>query len=132
MLRFMALLGSKSQNDVMIQSASESEQREFSNREVTSMTANQFDLSNNMAVFTGGNGGIGRGIALAFAAAGASVAIIGRNEDKNEAVLRELELLGVKACALAVDVTAYSELPAAIESIQERLGSITVLVNNAG
>jgi NAD(P)-dependent dehydrogenase (short-subunit alcohol dehydrogenase family) len=52
-------------------------------------TSALFDLTNR--VVTGGNGGIGRGIALGFAAAGVAVAIIGRNEDKNERVLNELK-----------------------------------------
>ncbi len=55
---------------------------------------NLFDLSGRVAIVTGGNGGIGRGIALGFAAAGASVAIIGRNEEKNQRVLDELSEFG--------------------------------------
>ncbi len=56
-----------------------------------------FDLSGEVAVVTGGNGGIGRGIALGFAEAGAAVAILARNEEKNRAVVEELAKAGVQA-----------------------------------
>ena len=64
-----------------------------------------FDLSGEVAVVTGGNGGIGRGIALGFAEAGASVAILARNEEKNRAVVEELAKAGVNAIAVPLDVT---------------------------
>jgi 2-deoxy-D-gluconate 3-dehydrogenase len=55
-----------------------------------------FDLSNHVALVTGGNGGIGRGLALGLAQAGAAVAIFGRNQQKNDAVLAELKASGSK------------------------------------
>jgi 2-dehydro-3-deoxy-D-gluconate 5-dehydrogenase len=55
---------------------------------------NTFDLTGRVAVVTGGNGGIGRAIALGLAAAGAKVAVLGRNEEKNQRVLSELKALG--------------------------------------
>jgi 2-deoxy-D-gluconate 3-dehydrogenase len=91
-----------------------------------------FDLSGRVAVVTGGNGGIGRGIALGLAEAGASVAILARNEEKNRAVLGELEKLGVKAVAIRLDVTRRSELAPAMEEVERRLGPVDILVNNAG
>lgn len=65
-----------------------------------------FDLSGRVAVVTGGNGGIGRGIALGLAEAGAAVAVFARNEERNQQVLSELKVLGVPAMALRVDVRA--------------------------
>jgi len=96
------------------------------------MTSSLFDLSGTVAVVTGGNGGIGRGIALGLAEAGASVAILGRNMEKSNRVLGELRAVGARALALQLDVTARDELAPAMEAIENELGSIGVLVNNAG
>ena len=54
-----------------------------------------FDLTGQVAVVTGGNGGIGRSIALGMAEAGAAVAVFARNEEKNQQVLTELKSIGV-------------------------------------
>jgi len=91
-----------------------------------------FDLSGTVAAVTGGNGGLGRAIALGFAKAGAAVAILGRNEEKNRRVHAELEALGVPALALQLDVTERSALAPAMAEIEAKLGGIGVLVNNAG
>ncbi len=61
-----------------------------------------FDLRGRVAIVTGGNGGIGRGIALGFARAGAAVAIFGRNEEKNANTLTELKGAGGRAIAVQV------------------------------
>jgi len=91
-----------------------------------------FDLTGRVAVVTGGNGGIGRGIALGLAGAGASVAIFGRNEEKNRKVLAELEAIGARALALKVDVTDRAGLEPAMEKVERELGGVGILVNNAG
>jgi 2-dehydro-3-deoxy-D-gluconate 5-dehydrogenase len=91
-----------------------------------------FDLSGEVAVVTGGNGGIGRGIALGFAEAGASVAILARNDEKNRAVLNEVKKYGVPALAVTLDVTRRDDLRPAMDEVDRKLGPVSVLVNNAG
>jgi 2-deoxy-D-gluconate 3-dehydrogenase len=78
-------------------------------------TTNLFDLSGRVAVVTGGNGGIGRGIALGLAQAGAAIAILARNEEKNQRVMGELQAIGVAGSAVKLDVTARAELRPALE-----------------
>jgi 2-dehydro-3-deoxy-D-gluconate 5-dehydrogenase len=91
-----------------------------------------FDLSGEVAVVTGGNGGIGRGIALGLAEAGASVAILARNEEKNNAALAEIKTLGVKGIAVQLDVTRRDALAPAMAHVERELGPVSILVNNAG
>jgi 2-dehydro-3-deoxy-D-gluconate 5-dehydrogenase len=91
-----------------------------------------FDLSGRVAAITGGNRGIGRGIALGLAAAGAAVAVLARKEENNRAVLDELKRLGVPAIALKLDVRKRADLRPAIETVERELGPIDILVNNAG
>ena len=90
-----------------------------------------FDLSGKVAVVTGGNGGIGRGIALGLATAGAKVAILARNEQRNRDTLAELRALGNPALALKLDVARRADLKPALASIERELGPIDILVNNA-
>ena len=91
-----------------------------------------FDLTGRVAIVTGGNGGIGRGIALGFAEAGAAVAVFGRNEEKNQQVLSELKSIGVPSMALKVDMTDRAGLQPALNRVESELGSVSILVNNAG
>ena len=93
---------------------------------------NPFDLSGRVAVVTGGNGGIGRGIALGLAQAGAAGAILARNEEKNQRVMGELEALGVAVLSVKVNVASREELQPALAKVEETLGPISILVNNAG
>jgi 2-dehydro-3-deoxy-D-gluconate 5-dehydrogenase len=91
-----------------------------------------FDLSGSVAVVTGGNGGIGRGIVLGLAEAGAAVAVFGRNDEKNQQVLAELKTIGAPSLALKVDVTDRAGLEPAFERVESELGGVGILVNNAG
>src|SRR5258707_11219687 len=91
-----------------------------------------FDLTGRVAVITGGNGGIGRGIALGLAEAGAAVAILARNDEKNRAVVDELASAGVPATSVQLDVTRRDDLRPAMENVERKLGPISILVNNAG
>ena len=91
-----------------------------------------FDLTGQVAVVTGGTGGIGRGIALGLAEAGAAVAVLGRNEEKNQRVLSELKAIGVRSMAVRVDVADRVGLEPALNSVEAELGGISILVNNAG
>jgi 2-deoxy-D-gluconate 3-dehydrogenase len=95
-------------------------------------TAALFDLTGRVAIVTGGNGGIGRGIALGLAEAGAAVAIFGRNEEKNRNVLAELKAAGVPSMAVKVDLTDRAALEPACNQVERQLGPVSVLVNNAG
>jgi NAD(P)-dependent dehydrogenase (short-subunit alcohol dehydrogenase family) len=92
---------------------------------------NLFDLTGKIALVTGGNRGIGRGIALALAGAGAAVAIIARDEEKNRATLADLQNEGVVAVALRVDLAKRNSIKPALDQIEQRLGPIDILVNNA-
>jgi 2-dehydro-3-deoxy-D-gluconate 5-dehydrogenase len=96
------------------------------------VAANMFDLSGRVAAVTGGNRGIGRGIALALAQAGAAVAVLARNQDNNRAVLAELTKTGRPAIALALDVRKRDALAPAIDQVERTLGPLDILVNNAG
>ena len=91
-----------------------------------------FDLTGRVAVVTGGNGGIGRGIALGLAEAGAAVAVFGRNDEKNRRVLSELKAIGVRSLAMRVDVSNRAALEPALNQVESELGDIGILVNNAG
>ena len=91
-----------------------------------------FDLTGRVAVVTGGNGGIGRSIALGLAEAGAAVAVFGRNDEKNQHVLSELKAIGVPSIAVKVDLTHRAGLEPALSRVESELGGIGILVNNAG
>jgi 2-deoxy-D-gluconate 3-dehydrogenase len=95
-------------------------------------TPASFDLTGRVAVVTGGNGGIGRGIALGLAEAGAAVAVLGRNDEKNQRVLSELKAIGGPSVAIKLDLTQRAALQPALDRVETELGAIDVLVNNAG
>jgi len=96
------------------------------------MPTSPFDLSGKVAIVTGGNGGIGLGMARGLAAAGAAVAIVGRDEAKSNAAVAELGQSGAKAICLRADVTDEAAVTAMVERVRRELGRIDILVNNAG
>jgi len=91
-----------------------------------------FDLSGKVAIVTGGNGGIGLGMARGLATAGAAIAVVGRNEAKSIKAVAELSKAGGKAISVAADVTDETAIAAMIERVRGELGRIDILVNNAG
>lgn len=91
-----------------------------------------FRLDGDVALVTGAGAGIGRAIALTFAAAGANVVVTDRTEDGARAVAAAIEAAGGRALALPCDVTKPEQLEAAVAGTIETFGSLTVLVNNAG
>jgi 2-deoxy-D-gluconate 3-dehydrogenase len=91
-----------------------------------------FDLRGRVALVTGGNGGIGLGMARGMAEAGAAIAVAGRNTAKSEAAAAELAKLGVKTAVLNVDVASEASCRKMIEDAAKALGRIDILVNNAG
>ena len=91
-----------------------------------------FDLDGRVALVTGGNGGIGYGMAEGLAAAGAAVVIAGRNAEKNEAALRRLGEAGHRAAQIIADVTDEAACQAMVAATVERYGRLDILVNNAG
>ncbi|MDP7102229.1 MAG: glucose 1-dehydrogenase [SAR202 cluster bacterium] len=91
-----------------------------------------FDLSGKTAIVTGGNGGIGLGIARGLAQAGANIVIAARNESKTEAALDDIRELGAKAIGTATDVTDEASVAAMAEAATNEFGGVNILVNNAG
>ena len=91
-----------------------------------------FNLKGKVAIVTGGNGGIGLGMASGLADAGACIAVVGRNEDKSKAAVAELASRGVRAVAVAADVTDKEAVSRMVERVRSELGRIDILVNNAG
>ncbi|MCW5749916.1 MAG: glucose 1-dehydrogenase [Alphaproteobacteria bacterium] len=96
------------------------------------MSMKAFDLTARVALVTGGNGGIGLGMAKGLAEAGATVAILGRNRDKNEAALASLAALGRPASAHQGDVTSEADLKRVVAEIEQRHLRLDILINNAG
>jgi 2-dehydro-3-deoxy-D-gluconate 5-dehydrogenase len=91
-----------------------------------------FDLSGKVAIVTGGNGGIGLGMARGLADAGADIAVVGRNAEKSKAAAAELAARGVRAIAVTADVTDKQAVAAMVERVARELGRIDILINNAG
>jgi 2-deoxy-D-gluconate 3-dehydrogenase len=91
-----------------------------------------FDLTGRVAIVTGGNGGIGLGIARGLGQAGASVAIVGRDAGKSEAAVTELREAGADAAAFIADLLDQSAVVAMVRAVAERFGGVDILVASAG
>ncbi|MEE9517404.1 MAG: SDR family NAD(P)-dependent oxidoreductase, partial [Candidatus Adiutricales bacterium] len=95
------------------------------------MTIPNFSLENKVAVITGGKRGIGKGIALTFAEAGADVAVCGRTLPDLEKVAEEIEALGRRSLAMKADVSEKRDVENLMERTVREFGTIDILVNNA-
>jgi len=91
-----------------------------------------FDLSGKTAIVTGGNGGIGRGLAMAFAQAGADVCIAARNEEKLAKTKIAIEALGANCLSVTCDVNKLEDIERTLTLTRECFGACHILVNNAG
>ncbi len=92
----------------------------------------QFALTDRVAVVTGGSRGLGRGIALALAAAGAHVVPVSRTQADLDAVAAEILLLGSRALPIAVDVTSEAQVQEMVQRVVDEFGRIDILANSAG
>ena len=96
------------------------------------MPSKMFDLSGRVALVTGGNGGIGLGMAEGMADAGSAIMVAGRNTEKNAAAVAKLKAMGVDADSVVVDVSDAASCDAMVAATLKRFGRIDCLVNNAG
>lgn len=93
---------------------------------------NLFDLRGRVAIVTGGNGGIGLGMARGLAGAGANVVVAARNVEKSRAAVVELQAQGAEARAVSVDVADERSVAAMVDEAAAWRGRLDILVNNAG
>ena len=93
---------------------------------------NLFDITGKVAIVTGGNGGIGLGMAKGMASIGASILVAGRNADKARAAVAALRTIGGKAEFFQVDVTQQDQCIAMVKEAQRIFSRVDILVNNAG
>ncbi len=94
---------------------------------------NPFDLTGKAAIVTGGNGGIGLGIARGLAQAGASIAVLGRNEAKSREAVRLIsEATGASTLVVTADVSKPEDVERAVAETQSAFGRVDILFNNAG
>jgi 2-deoxy-D-gluconate 3-dehydrogenase len=91
-----------------------------------------WDLQGKVAIVTGGNGGIGLGMAQGLSAAGATVVIAARNADKSAAAVASVLASGGKASAITVDVTDEADCQAMVAATLKTHGRLDILINNAG
>lgn len=92
----------------------------------------QMRLADKVAIVTGGSQGIGEAIAKRYANEGANVAILNRNADKANRVVRDIEEAGGTAACFACDIANVASINSAVAAARDRFGDINILVNNAG
>lgn len=92
----------------------------------------KFSLENKTAIVTGGNRGLGKTIAMALAAKGANVVIVGRDENRNKQAVTEIEGLGRRAMSFSTDLRKIESISEMVERVISEFGKIDILVNNAG
>ncbi len=88
-------------------------------------------LAQKVAIITGGNGGIGRIIALSFAREGARIAVCGRRSALLETVEREISATGADVISVVADVGIEKDVASMVATVKQRFGTIDILVNNA-
>lgn len=93
---------------------------------------NYFDLTGKVAVVTGASSGLGADAAIAYANAGADVALLARRTEKLNEVKAEIEKIGRKVVAVSCDVTNEESVKTAMETVLDAFGHIDILLNNAG
>ncbi|MGD0626025.1 MAG: glucose 1-dehydrogenase [Thermodesulfobacteriota bacterium] len=92
-----------------------------------------FNLKGKVAIVTGGNGGIGKGIGRGFAAAGSEIVIAARNPAKTAEAVREIqEEFGVRVLGVQVDVREEGQIRGMVQKVLDLFDRIDILVNNAG
>jgi 2-deoxy-D-gluconate 3-dehydrogenase len=91
----------------------------------------KFDLTGKVAIITGGNGGLGLGIAKGLAMVGAKVAVVGRNQDKIDNAVAQLEAEGADALGIQCDVSQEDDVNRMVKETVARFGRIDILFNNA-
>ena len=91
-----------------------------------------FDLTGKVAVVTGGNGGIGLGMARGLARAGANIAVVARNAEKSAQAVQSLQDFDVQARAFQADVTDADAVSDMVDAVTQAFGGIHILINNAG
>lgn len=91
-----------------------------------------FDLRGKVALVTGGNGGIGLGMASGLAKAGASIAVVGRNAQKNASAVQALQALGAEAAPFEADLLQEADCKSVVARAAQHFGRLDVLINNAG
>ncbi|MDD5022582.1 MAG: SDR family NAD(P)-dependent oxidoreductase [Candidatus ainarchaeum sp.] len=91
-----------------------------------------FSLKGKTAIITGSDRGIGKGIAIVLAKAGANIVITSRHKEKCEKTASEIEKLGVKTLAIECDVAKEEDVKQLVENTVKKFGKLDIMVNNAG